>query len=336
MPGFVTVSIGSGVVDSIFGNCQVPLKRYIEKQAEAFEKASVLGSLFRFEKSQNWAEGYSGETAMEDFIPVGEGGAYPMTSFEESYKQNILNHTWKQSFSVTRELVDDHKLGTMRQRADKLVTAYGRTREQFGRMLYAGALSGKTVNFKGRQFQTTTADGKQLFDKAHPAKVKGGAQSNLFADAFNAANLGKMETRMQNIMGDAGELLGIAPDTILIPNDAELKNDVFAAVGADRDPATSNNAFNYHFGRWNIIVDPYLTKAFSDLGITEKAWFLLDSNFIQMNNGAILQDRVKLEIKSDLDNTNDNNVWRGYARFGAGFVDWRFAAVGGITGGSTL
>jgi len=33
---------------------------------------------------------------------------------------------------------------------------------------------------------------------------------------------------------------------------------------------------------------------------------------------------------------NDANVWQGYARFIAGFNDWRFAAVGGLAGGNTL
>ena len=336
MPGFVTVSIGSGAVDSIYGNCQVPLKRYIEKQGEAFEKASVLGDLFRFENSRNWAESYGGETAMESFEAVGEGGAYPMTSFEETYKATIENETWKQSFSVTQELVEDGKLGTMKKRANKLVTAYGRTREQFGRLLYAGALSADQVTVNGRSFKTLSADGQRLFSKSHPAKVKGDVQSNLFAGAFSAANLGKLETRMQNTVGDTGELLAIAPDTIWIPNEATLKNDVFAAIGADKDPATSNNAFNYHYGRWNVIVDPYLALAFKKLGISEKAWILLDSGFNQENDGAVFQDRVKLHVHSDLDRSNDNNVWRGRARFSAGFVDWRFAAVGGITGGTAL
>lgn len=336
MPGFVTVSIGSGAVDSIYGNCQVPLKRYIEKQGEAFEKASVLGDLFRFESSRNWAESYGGETAMESFEAVGEGGAYPMTSFEETYKATIENETWKQSFSVTQELVEDGKLGTMKKRANKLVTAYGRTREQFGRMLYAGALTADAVAIGGRSFKTLSADGERLFSKSHPAKVKGAAQSNLFAGAFSAANLGKLETRMQNTVGDTGELLAVSPDTIWIPNDAALKDDVFAAIGADKDPATGNNAFNYHFGRWNVIVDPYLALAFQKLGISEKAWILLDSGFNQDNDGAVFQDRVKLHVHSDLDRSNDNNVWRGRARFSAGFVDWRFAAVGGITGGTAL
>ena len=126
---------------------------------------------------------------------------------------------------------------------------------------------------------------------------------------------------MQNTVGDNGELLAIQPDTILIPNDAVLKNKVFEAIGSDKDPATANNGFNYQFGRWNVIVDPYLTLALKKLGKTAAPWILLDSHFIQENDGAIFQNRVKLTVKSEIDPNNDNNRWKGRGRFSAGFAD---------------
>ena len=334
--GAITVSIGSGMLDTAYGNCQVPIKKYLEKRAEAFEQASVLDKLFRMEKSKHWAEGYSGETAMDDFRAVGEGGSYPQTDFQESFKKTIENETFKQSFSVTQELVEDAQIGTMQARANKLVTAYYRTREKLGRAIYAGALAGTTVQFNGKTFSCASADGKKAFATNHNAKVKGADQSNLFADDISAATLGKLETRMQNYCGDTGELLAIAPNTILIPNDAVLKAKVFEAIGSSKDPDTANNGFNYQFGRWNVICDPYLKAALDAIGITDKPWFLIDSEFMQLNDGAIFQDRIKLEVKSDIDKTNDNNVWRGRARFSAGVADWRGFAVGGMTGGASL
>lgn len=337
MSGYITVSISSGLNDSIYGNCQVPLKSYLEKLGEAFERESLLKHFFRFESSRHWAERYAAETAMDSFAPVGEGGAYPRTGFQEAYNRDIENMTFKQSFDVTQELVEDAKLGTMKQRANKLITAYGRTRELFGRTLYAGGLYGTKVDFGGVKFDCHSADGKSLFSTTHPKKVKSGNQSNLYAGAFSATVLGKIETEMQNLQGDNGELLGIAPDTIWIPNDAALKDAVFSAVGADKEPTSGNNAYNHQFGRWNIIVDPYLTQALKDLGHgSEKPFFLLDSKFLEINDGAIFQDRVKLAVKSTIDENNDNNVWKGRARFGAGFVDWRFVAAGNITGGTSL
>lgn len=336
MSGYVTVSIGSGLVDSIYGNCQVPIKSFLEKQGEAFEQESLLKVLFRMQNSNHWAEAYGGETAMENFMPVGEGGAYPTTGFQEGNKQTIENEEWKQSFSVTQTLVEDNQLGTMKSRANKLITAYHRTREEFGRAMYAGALKGTSVTFGGKTFKTTSADGVSLFSKSHVNKVDKKTQSNLYAGTFSAAALDAVETNMQNTKGDNGQLLAIAPDTILIPNDAALKRAVFEVIGADKDPSTSNNGFNYQYGRWNVICDPYLTLALSKLGISDKPWILLDSKFIQDNDGAIFQNRINLQVKSEIDSNNDNNVWKGRARFSAGFVDWRFAAVGGMTGGTAL
>lgn len=337
MSGFLTVSIGSGLNRTIYGDCQVPLKAFLESRGEAFQRESLLPYLYRMEKSRHWAERYSSETAMGDFEPVGEGGDYPKTGFEDGYFRDIVNMTFKQSFSVTQELVEDCLLGTMKQRANKLVTAYGRTREKFGRILYAGGLYGTTVSYKGKTFACGSADGQALFSKTHPNKVNGAKQTNLYKGTFTNTLLGKIETEMQNIKGDNGELLGVAPDTIWIPNDAALKDAVFSAVGADKEPTSGNNAFNYQFGRWNIIVDPYLTAALTDLGkSSEKPFFLLDSKFIELNDGPIFQDRVPLDVKSVIDNNNDNNVWQGRARFGAGFADWRFVAVGNMSTGTDL
>lgn len=337
MSGFLTVSIGSGLNGTIYGDCQVPLKAFLESRGEAFQRESLLPYLYRMEKSRHWAERYFSETAMGDFEPVGEGGDYPKTGFEDGYFRDIVNMTFKQSFSVTQELVEDCLLGTMKQRANKLVTAYGRTREKFGRILYAGGLYGTTVSYKGKTFACGSADGQALFSKTHPNKVNGAKQTNLYKGTFTNTLLGKIETEMQNIKGDNGELLGVAPDTIWIPNDAALKDAVFSAVGADKEPTSGDNAFNYQFGRWNIIVDPYLTAALTDLGkSSEKPFFLLDNKFIELNDGPIFQDRVPLDVKSVIDNNNDNNVWQGRARFGAGFADWRFVAVGNMSTGTDL
>lgn len=337
MSGFLTVSIGSGLNGTIYGDCQVPLKAFLESRGEAFQRESLLPYLYRMEKSRHWAERYSSETAMGDFEPVGEGGDYPKTGFEDGYFRDIVNMTFKQSFSVTQELVEDCLLGTMKQRANKLVTAYGRTREKFGRILYAGGLYGTTVSYKGKTFACGSADGQALFSKTHPNKVNGAKQTNLYKGTFTNTLLGKIETEMQNIKGDNGELLGVAPDTIWIPNDGALKDAVFSAVGADKEPTSGNNAFNHQFGRWNIIVDPYLTAALADMGkSSEKPFFLLDSKFIELNDGPIFQDRVPLEVKSIIDTNNDNNVWQGRARFGAGFVDWRFIAAGNMSTGTDL
>lgn len=138
---------------------------------------------------------------------------------------------------------------------------------------------------------------------------------------------------MQNFVGDNGNVLDVAPNIILIPNDADAKEKVFAAIGADKDPATSNNAFNYQYGRWEVICWTYLNQ-FLKKG-TNFPWVLLDSSYNQDYGGAPWFDRTELDIRSEIAQ-NDANVWKGYSRYIGGFGDWRFAAVGGVDGGDAL
>ena len=137
---------------------------------------------------------------------------------------------------------------------------------------------------------------------------------------------------MQNFTDDNGNLLDIRPDTILIPNLPDVKKEVFAALGADKDPDTANNGFNYNYGRFNIIVWGYLNRYIT---AGTSPWIMLDSNFAKDYFGAVFQDRTAMTVRSVIEE-NDANTWYGRARFGAGFTNFRFAAVGGASGGTKL
>ena len=329
----ITFTEGSGLNDSIFGKSQEPIKMFIEKRGEAFEQASMIKELFLMVSSNNWAEKYTTMTAMQGFQPVGENGNYPVDGMQEGFSKTIENMTWKDSFSLSREMIDDGKLMDLKKQPAAFTAGYYRTRERFGAALLAGAAGGSaSVKFGDKAFSTIGADGKGLFAKDHPSKLGKKAQSNQFSDAFSNDALAAMESAMQDFRGDAGEVLDVVPQTILIPNDYKLKMDVFAAIGADKDPDTSNNGFNFNFGRWSVIIWPYLNE-FLAAGL--KPWILMDSRYNQENGCAIWQDRVKLEVRSELAG-NDANLWKGYARFSAGFNDWRGFAIGGISGGTKL
>ncbi len=330
----IIFSEGSGLNDSIFGKSQAPIRIFIEKRGEQYEAESTLPRLFSMIESENYAEKFTSMTAMDGFKPVGENGAHPLDGMQEGYSKTLEAVTWKDSFTISREILDDNRVLDLKQRPAGFIGGYYRTREKFGAALYAGALSGsKLVKFEGHGFDTSSADGEAAFSKNHKGKVSGKSQSNLFSDTFSVDALGALETTMQNFRGDNDELLDIVPDTIVIPNLFALKQAVFAAIGADKDPATANNGFNYQFGRWNVVVNPYLNQYIA-AGIAP--WILLDSRYNEEHGGAILVDRTPLEVRSSVDENNDANVWRGYARFTGGFNDWRFAAVGGMVGGTAL
>ena len=200
-------------------------------------------------------------------------------------------------------------------------------------MVLAGA-TGKTVPIGRSVYDATSADGVPLFSTAHPSITGGAAgQSNLFTGAFSAEVLDTVQERMQDFTDDDGNLLNIKPDTIIIPNDAGLKKDVFAAIGADKDPTTANNGFNYTFGRWTVIVWAYLNQFVAS---GTKPWVLMSSQYNEDYGGALWYDRKDLTMKSYIDENTDDNVWKGNARWSAGFNDWRAFAVGGASAGTTL
>lgn len=330
----ITFTEGSGLQDSIFGKSQAPIRMFIEKRGEAFEQTSVIPALFSMEQSKHFGEKFSTLTAMDGFVPVGENGAYPTDGMQQGYEKFLEHMTWKNSFSLSREIVEDAKLTDLKKKPAGFVTSYYRTREKFAAALLGAAIAKESkTTFAGKSFDTTSADGKCFFATNHTAKIKGGAQSNQYADAFSNDALAAMECAMQGFRGDNNEILDVAPDTIVIPNDYLLKKAVFAAIGADKDPATANNGFNYNFGRWNVIVWPYLNQY---IAAGTSPWILLDSKYNRDYGGAVWLDRTALEVKSRIDDGNDANVWSGYARFIAGFNDWRAMAVGGVSNGSTL
>ncbi len=328
----IIFSEGSNLQNTIYGKSQEPIKYFLGKRAEAFEQESIAKQIFSMQPSTHWAEKFTSMTAMEGFQPVGENGAYPVDGMQEGYSKTLENITWKNSFSISRELIDDAQLMDLKKRPDAFITGYYRTREQYAAALIGGAMAGTTTKFKGFKCDLTGADGKALFAADHPSKVKGAAQSNKFSDTFSATTLGAAETAMQNFKGDNGEILDVSPDTIIIPNDYAIKNAVFSAIGADKSPDTANNAFNYVYGRWNVIVWPYLNQY---VGASDAPWILFDSRYNETYGGAVWLDRVKLEVKSEVA-ANDANEWKGYARFVAGFNDWRSFLVCGINGASPL
>ena len=332
--GNIIFSENSRVNDSLYGRAQAPIKAFLTKRGEMFEADSMIKNIFEMETSDHWAEQFGSMTAMEGFKDVGENGEYPVTGYQESYSKLLVNHTWKNSFSISKEIMDDGKIIDMKSKPDAFITSYYRTREQFAACLLGSAIKLQTAaTFGGNSYDITSADGSALFSKTHPSKVKGGTQSNYFSNAFSAEILNYAESRMQDFKDDDGNLVDIAPDTIIIANDPALKKSVFEAIGSDKDPATANNAFNYQYGRWNVCVWNYLNQ-FITSGTSP--WILLDSKANKTYHGAVWLDREKLSVRSDVDEDNDANIWRGRSRFNASGNDWRFIAVGGCSTGTTL
>lgn len=331
----VVISVAAEVMKSRFGMLQAPLRSYIVNRASIIEKEeAAFKKVFREDKSTHFAETYSYETDMDDMLPVGEGGAYPNTSFQEGYPKTIRSMVFKSQFSITREAVDDDQLGSLKTKPEKLLRAYYRTRARLMARAIGEAMQGNTsFSINGFSFDTTSADGVCLFSASHAPKVSGSNQSNLYSDAFSHANLFKAVQRMRNLKDDNGNVIGVRPNAILIPdNNAALTQEVLEVVSSMQKPGTDYNNNNVLFGNFEVITSAYLNDF---TGAITAPWFLLDTDYNELNDGSIFLDRTDLEIKSDI-GPNDNNLWKGYARFGVGFADFRQIMALGVTGASPM
>lgn len=322
----------TGLNDSIYGKSEAPIKAFLEENVKAYNDMSFVEKVFKMMDSDNYGEKMTSFTSLaQGFMPVGEGGAYPKDDRQEGYSKFLEHETWKDSFTITQEMVEDSKLLDLnRTGARGFIDAYALTREKYGASILVGAISGTVNTFRGMKVDCTCNDGLSIFSTAHTSVTTEKTQSNKFSNALDETSLGLIETAMQNFEDDNGEVLTVSPDTIIIPNDAAMKKKVFEIIGSEKDPMTSNNGFNYQFGRWSVIASPYLN------GMPKGSYILFDKKYNDNYNGMIWFDRIPLTVSSHIDENTDNNVWKGRSRFVAGCNDWRSIAVGGVAGATTL
>ena len=100
---------------------------------------------------------------------------------------------------------------------------------------------------------------------------------------------------------------------------------MFAAIGSDLDPDSNNNAVNFQVGLWNVIVWPDLPQKLAG----GEYFYVLDSKFKDSYECLPWLDCLPLTVRSDIDPNTDANVFKGRARFGAGFNNWRCIALCG-------
>ena len=332
MPGII-ISEASEQNNPLFGQWQAPIAGYLRKRAEAFEQMSIARKIFKIRKSTHASESYGAQTGFDNFLPSVENGDYPTTDSQTAGMKTIQNITWKNEFSISWEMVQDANLIKFQDKPKAFIAAYYRTQEEFFAKLLAEAWMGsKSFKIGNVEFDLTTMDGLPAFSKNHKTVCSNEAIPNAFSDAFSAQALARAATTLQITKGDKGETLAVWPDTIIIPDDADLKEEVLAVVGSEKKPGTANNDLNPQYGNWNVLIWPYLNR-FLKSGV--KPWMVCDGQFCDENHSLIWQERHPLEVTSHIEG-NDANTWKGKARFGGGFAESRGMLVGGISGGATL
>lgn len=157
----IVFSKSSGLNESIYGKSEAPIRAFLEKTAKAYEDMSTIKKFYKMIDSEHYGEKFGGITGFaHGFQPVGEGGSYPTDERQEGYAKFLENITWKDSFAITQEMMEDAViLDLSRTGARSFMEQYYLTREKYGSQLLIGAVAGTTTSFRGMTMDCTGADG---------------------------------------------------------------------------------------------------------------------------------------------------------------------------------
>lgn len=230
-------------------------------------------------------------------------GIIPTVGFDTGYKTNIQNKTFAQKVAARKEWLEDNLYNQIFQPAEVLGDSAALKMEVDAASVFNNATS---ASFLG-------ADGVALASASHPnGPTSSGTQSNAGSLTVTPANIETSRLAMVAYTDDKGGLLGITPDTILVPPGLEYA--ARQAILSSGDSTTANRADNPRQNAYNIVVWNFLT--------TTNRWFMIDSN--RMKRSLVWQDRIPINIQPEVMDTTVEARWIARMRYYYGWTDWRW------------
>jgi phage major head subunit gpT-like protein len=231
----------------------------------------------------------------------------PAGLLEHSY--SIVNKTWESSIAVDRAALEDDQYGQIKLRVQSLADEARRHQDE---LVFSLLKDG---------FSSLSYDGQYFFDTDH-AEGDSGTQSNKGTTALSATSLQTAITSMSKVKDDKGRIMGIVPDTLVVPPD--LKWTAMELLESWLAPDTAanktDNRRNVLRNSLDLVVSPYLTDA--------NDWFLLCTRRIV--KPVIFQSRVPIEFAA-LEGSSENGFMRDQyvygvrARYNVGYGLWQLA-----------
>lgn len=222
--------------------------------------------------------------------------------------RTYIHEAFTQGFMVTREMYDDDQYRQI-EKMPKAMARSGRAKVEKDAMIPL---------IKGFDKVTLPIyDAEALFSTAHPLLDKvGGKGSNLATGVLNDANLKTALKLMIETPDEAGNLIQLKADKLIIPPALEdtairLLKSTQIAGGELND----SNKFLNSYGIEVVVMD-YLSAA---AGGSDTHWFLQDSKRHELN----FFWRVRPEFKWEEDFDTFISKYRGYMRYSMGVSDWR-------------
>lgn len=268
-----------------------------------------LFNVLRSNRSKEESVGYGGISS-DAWDNYAKSGQKSMVDFDKGYTATYNHIEYPVQFMIERRLMDDDQYGIIAgERARKLGISAAQKMERDAASVFNNAFS---TSFNG-------PDGKPLCSTTHPRNPnKSGNLSNSGTAALSAANLGLARQALMATEDDAGNILGMTPDTLLVP--PELEDAALEIVNSVQDPTNANNTINPQAGRYQVVPWHYLTDS--------NNWFVIDS--VWMRESLKWYERVPLEIRL-VDESTTEAVYEAYMRYSFGWDDWRWVYGNNVT-----
>lgn len=234
----------------------------------------------------------------------------PAGLLEHSY--TIKNKTWEASIAVDRAAIEDDLYGQIKLRVQGLAREAKRHIDEI------------VLTLVGSGFTSLCHDGQYFFDTDH-SEGESGTQSNKGTAALSSASIQAAITAMMKYKDDRGKILGIVPDTLVVPADLqwtalELLNSTYYPEMVDPSFGSQRLSANPMKGKLDLVVSPYLTDT--------NNWFLLATKWVV--KPIIFQSRVPVEFAalegiSETGFLRDQYIYGVRARYNVGFGLWQTA-----------
>ena len=330
----VTFSKHGGLNDEAWKVIDTELSMVIQDtDTEKNKDDELVKALFNVKKSKKFGEKQGSMTEFGNFVEVSEGDNAIQDDIQMGFSKLIEHVQFIKGFTCTREAKDDGNIDMMKAAAANFVRSYKRSRAQFASDCLT--TEGTTFTYGGKTYDKTTGDGKGLFATDHPGKRTGvEAQSNVFTNPFgsNATMLYTLANIGRNFKNQSGNVMGYEFDTIVLPgNVPDLEDLCKRIIHSSQIVGSNNNDINTQKGNWKLVIDHRWIAASGT-----KPYIILSSEAQRELNAGVFFDRVALDVANEVDINSRNLKWSGYARWSAGFYDWRFAIMGGAQAGTTL
>ena len=309
-----------------------------DSEAQQNQYDDILKAIANVSTSSRWGEKATTIGGLGDYDVKTEGENASEDTFVEGYSKFIQHYSFAKTFLVSKEMVDDNQIEEAKAKAINLVQSYKRSQAKYlTQALTTSVGSNKTMTFGGQSgIDISGADNKALFASDHPLKNSFSGsdnvtQTNLFTNALgnNTTMLNRLANIMRNFKDDRGEVMGFTADTIIIPgNQPALEDTVKKIIGSDGEIGTSNNDINTQRGKWKLVVDYLWTPA------SGSPYIIMSSEANKELLGTRFFNRTGLDVENEVKIESRNLVYNGFARWSAGFTNWRHVLMGGSSDAS--